>query len=112
MAIRASCGKISEVNERMYETKDLHSTRTRQQETEFVVSNAPVPAQRALAPRGPVALALGSSAMLMLIWVFGVLGSAGAITGGAGPLAAIPGSAASVRQNTTANLPSAPQAAV
>ena len=68
---------------------------TQAREAKFIVVGSPVAPNRALGPRRPLALAVGSGVMVLAIWVLGVLASAGAVAGSAGPLVVLPGSAAS-----------------
>ena len=91
--------------------EDLRITSNQVQETqtgtvEYIVVETPIPARRALTQRRPLAMALGSGAMVMAIWFLAVIGSAGSIAGGAGvPLVLVPGGAAAVQHDTTANAP-------
>jgi len=95
--------------------EDLRITSNQTQETqtgatEFIVVESPIPARRALTQRRPLAVALGSGATVMAIWFLAVIGSAGSIAGSAGvPLVLVPGGAAAIQHDTTANAPQVTQ---
>src|SRR5689334_23640731 len=99
---------MSDMNERSTERGQRRDFRVQPQAQEYIVVGTPIPQKRALSTRGPLGLALGGGATVLAIWVLGVLGSAGAITGSAVPLLAVPGSGAAVQQ--LQNAPDAPVA--
>src|SRR5512144_1483348 len=99
---------MSNMNERPTERGQRRDFRVQPQPQEYVVVGTPVPQKRALTTRGPLGLALGGGATVLAIWALGILGSAGAITGSAVPLLAVPGSGAAVQQPQSA--PDAPAA--
>jgi hypothetical protein len=96
------------MNERSAGQGQRRDFRVQPQSQEYIVVGTPVPQKRALTTRGPLGLALGGSATVLAIWVLGILGSAGAITGSAVPLLAVPGSGAAVQQPQS--VPDAPVA--
>src|SRR5438105_9298405 len=86
-----TCGKINPMNEdRRFTDEDLRiigspSSGTETGAPEYIVVETPIPVRRALAQRRPLAVALGSGATIMAIWLLAVIGSAGSIAaGGAG----------------------------
>jgi hypothetical protein len=93
------------MNERLPDTGPVRDYHTRPQPPEYIVGGAPVPPQRALTSRRPLGIALGGSATVLAIWVLGILGSAGALTGSAVPLLAVPGSGAAVQHDAALNPP-------
>src|SRR5207245_5167440 len=93
------CGKMKDRNERSTERGRRRDYRVQPQQQEYIVVGTPIPQKRALTTRGPLGLALGGGATVLAIWVLGILGSAGAITGSAVPLLAVPGSGAAVQQS-------------
>jgi hypothetical protein len=99
---------MNDMNERSTEREQRRAFRVQPQPPEYIVVGTPIPQKRALTTRGPLGLALGGGAAVLAIWVLGILGSAGAITGSAVPLLAVPGSGAAVQQPQSA--PAAPVA--
>jgi hypothetical protein len=74
--------------------------------TEYIVIESPIPLRRALTHRRPLAMALGTGAMVMAIWFLAIIGSAGSIAGSSAvPLVIIPGGAAAAQHDTAANVP-------
>ena len=97
---------MNDMNERSTERGQRRDFRVQPQPPEYIVVGTPIPQKRALTTRGPLGLALGGGATVLAIWVLGILGSAGAMSGSAVLLLAVPGSGAAVQQSQTA--PDAP----
>ncbi len=64
---------------------DVRHTEVRVGEPEYIVVESPIPASRALGPRRPLAMVLSGSALVLTVWVFGVLASAGSMAAGVFP---------------------------
>ncbi|MEP7200071.1 MAG: hypothetical protein ABI874_09655, partial [Chloroflexota bacterium] len=94
------------MNDRLTQQIKTRSGQPRVGAREFVVAESPIPQQRALTARRPLALVLGGSATVMAIWFLAVIGSAGmAATGGAAVV--MQGSVPNTQRDTTINVPNA-----
>ena len=99
-----------------YNRSDLKNRQAQTRPREWIEAESPIPQQRALSTRRPLALMFGGSVSVLAVWMLAVLGSAGTAVPGALPIVAVQGGGASVVQNanpnTGANAPQANQAPV
>jgi hypothetical protein len=93
----------------MSEQSQITSNQAQETQTgayEYIVVESPIPQRRAVVPRRPLAMVLGSGATVMAIWFLAVIGSAGSVAGSSAlPLVVIPGGAAATQRDTAANVP-------
>ncbi|MBI5880002.1 MAG: hypothetical protein HZB53_20325 [Chloroflexi bacterium] len=64
---------------------EVRTSTTRVSDTQYIVIESPIPASRALGPRRPLAMVLSGGALVLTVWVLGVLASAGSMAAGAFP---------------------------
>ncbi|HET6316472.1 MAG TPA: hypothetical protein VFG86_08440, partial [Chloroflexota bacterium] len=94
-----------------YNRSDVKNRQAQTRPREFIEIESPIPQQRALGPRRPLALMFGGSVSVLAVWMLAILGSAASAVPGALPIVAVQGGGASVVQNANPNsVPNAPQA--
>ncbi len=86
-----------------YDRTDLKQHQTHTRPREFIEVESPIPQQRALTSRRPLAMMLGSGVTVLTIWMFAVLGTASTAVSGALPIVALQGGGASAVHNTNPN---------